>query len=188
MVEDYVVRTGKSKQESAHEISKILMTRTIVKVGSIGAITSSSSSVPGLGSIAAMLFTSVIDFALVLREQIELCYKVSCAYDIDLTGDELKAITLAIIGFSFTAEAATHISEIALTKVINKMAANYMNRGLEKSAEGVAREILPRLGGRISKYLPFISIPISISINVVSTLTVGKQAIKYFSAWNDNTN
>lgn len=186
MAEDYGTRTGKPPKEVSYDISKIMMTRTIVKVGSIGAVTSSSSSIPGLGSVAAMLFTGAIDFTLVLKEQIELCYKISTAYDVDLDASELQAVSLAILGFSLTTGAATQLSEIAVKKAVDKMAKKYMSTGLEQSAKGVAKKLLPRLAGRISRYLPLISIPISASINVASTVAVGKQAIKYFSVWHND--
>ncbi|KJR43881.1 magnetosome protein Mad31 [Candidatus Magnetoovum chiemensis] len=179
--EDYMLRTGKTPQQTSYSISKALIMRSALKLGGVGAVSSSSSIIPGLGSIAAMLFTGLVDFALLLKEQIELCYKISAAYNVDLETEKLKAVTLAIVGFSVTAETATHLSGIAFRKAVNKTAEHYMLEGIEKSAQTVAKSILQKMAITGYKFLPLISVPVSVAINVASIYTVGNQAIKYFN-------
>ncbi|MCI4624870.1 MAG: hypothetical protein L3V56_02810 [Candidatus Magnetoovum sp. WYHC-5] len=183
MVEDYKVNTGRPDHEVSREVSRALITKSVLKVGSISVVTSSSFAVPGLGSIIGMLFAGAVDFLLILKEQVELCYKIAAAYNVELDTKELQAVSLAILGFSFTTGVVTQVGEIAIKKTIDNMAKRYIVKGIEESSQEVAKAILPRLLGRASRYIPLISIPVSTSINVVSTLTVGKQAIEYFSNW-----
>jgi hypothetical protein len=50
----------------------------------------------------------------------------------------------------------------------------------------VAERLIPRLLRGTYRIIPFLGIPLSASINIASTLTVGNQARKYFSIWSDS--
>ncbi len=171
--------------EIAEAVSDELISKTAIRAGTSGGITSLPATLPGVGILGTILLGSTADLIYVVKLQIELCYAISFAYDVEMEEEELKAVTLAILGFSGTTMAVKGVGEAVLKKGVDDLAKSYMKRGLERSSAEVAEKLIPRMLGRTYKFIPLLSIPIAASINVSSTWMVGKKAKRYFTSWHE---
>lgn len=185
LMEEYDLKCGEEqpKKYLAYKVSSTLIKRAAFKTAGIGGLTSVPAVLPLVGSAGTVLVGSAVDLYYLLNIQIELCYAVSVAYEAAMDEEELKAVTLAILGFSGSAEALKMMAAGGMRRAINEMAQRYLSTGLTKATSEVAERLLPRLLRRTFKFLPFLGIPLGASINIASTLMVGNQARRYFAVW-----
>jgi hypothetical protein len=186
--EDYKSKnTDKPPEYIPYAVSKELISKTAIKAGGAGGITSLPATIPGIGTIGTIILGATADLAYLIKLHIELCYGVSAAYDVEMEEEELKAVTLAILGFTGTTQALKGISDGVLKKSVDNIAEGYLKKGVGKASFEVAEKMIPRLMGKSYKLIPLLGIPIGASINAVSTMIVGKRARTYFSEWNEKT-
>ena len=174
---------GKPRRYISYRVSSRMIKKAAMKAGGVGGLVAAPAVIPLVGTIGTLIISSAVDIAYLLRLHIELCYKISAAYDVLPDEEELKAITLALLGFSGGAQTLKGVTLHALRTRIDLMAEKFLRKGVTDSAADVASKFGPRLLGRTYKIIPFIGIPINASVNMVSTLMVGNQARKYFSTW-----
>ncbi len=158
-----------------------LIRRTAMKAGAVGGITAAPAVLPVVGTVGTAIVGTAADFAYLIRKQVRLCYGISAVYDSDMDDEELKAVTLAIIGFSGTGQLGKEIAARTFKSVVDASATRFLKKGLVESAPEVAARITPKLLGRSYRLIPFLSIPLSASINMTSTMIIGNHARKYFS-------
>jgi len=140
-----------SSEIIAEHVSKEIITKTIIKAGSVGGLTSMPASIPGIGTIGTILLGASTDLIYLIKVHIELCYTISAAYEVEMDDDELKSVTLAILGFTGSTQALKGISAGMLKKSIDDMAEVYIKKGVRKSSVEVAEKVVPRLLGRSYK-------------------------------------
>lgn len=179
---EYDLKCGSEqpKRFKAYRVSGRLIKEAALKSAGMGGLTGIPANIPFLGTIGTVLVGSAVDFYYLMRIQVELCYGISVAYDVEMDEEELKAVTLALIGFSGSAEAFKAISSSVMRRMIDELAEGYLKSGIAKASSDVAVRLIPRLMQSNFKYLPLLGIPLSASVNVVSTLTVGNHARRYF--------
>jgi hypothetical protein len=177
---------SKPKKYLSYAVSSKLISRAAIKTGSFGGLVSIPASIPGVGLVGTLLAGITADMAYLIRKQIELCYAISVAYDIEMDEEELKAVSLALLGFSGSAEAAKGIAVRTLRGIVDELTVAYLRKGIPDSALDVSAKLLPRVAGKAYRFIPFLGIPISASLNIASTMMVGNQARKYFSTWEDS--
>ncbi|MBF0328607.1 MAG: hypothetical protein HQL10_05580 [Nitrospirae bacterium] len=183
MLKEYDLRYGseKSKRHRAYKVSSSLIRQAAFKTAGMGGLTSVPATLPGIGTIGTVLLGSAVDLYYLLRVQIELCYAISVVYETTVDEDELKAITLALLGFSGSTEALKAVAAGTFRRVIDEAAEGYIRNGLTKASSEVAERLIPRLLKNTYKIIPLLGIPLGATINIVSTLTVGRQARNYFA-------
>jgi uncharacterized protein (DUF697 family) len=174
---------GRPRRYLSYGVSSRLIRNAAVKAGSVGGLVAAPAVIPFVGTIGTLIVSSAVDLVYLFRLQIELCYKISFAYEVTMDDEELKAVTLALLGFSGSAQTLKGATLHALKNRINLVAEKFLKKGISDSAATVAEKLGPRLLGRTYRIIPFIGIPINASVNVVSTMMVGNQARKYFSTW-----
>jgi uncharacterized protein (DUF697 family) len=165
------------------QVSSRLIKRSALRAGAVGSITATPAALPVIGTLGTAIIGTTADLSYLIRTQIELCYAISVVYDTHIDEEELKAITLSLLGFSGTGRMVKEIANSTLRNIVDAIAARYIKKGVTGAAAKVAAKITPRLVGRAYKLIPFIGIPLSASINIASTMMVGNQARKYFSIW-----
>ncbi|MBF0568260.1 MAG: hypothetical protein HQK95_05270 [Nitrospirae bacterium] len=187
MINEYDLAHGGTKPHKyiAYAIGSKLIKNAAIKAGGIGGLTSIPAALPVVGSFGTALIGGAVDLAIVLRMQVELCYALSVAYDVNMDDDELKAAALALVGFSGSAAAAKAVTAGVLRKTVDTLAEDYIKTGLARAAAEVAEKVVPRLLSKWYKFLPVLGIPLGISVNVATTMMIGNQARKYFSTWID---
>lgn len=174
--------TPESRRSTARRVSKKLIKRAAIRTGAMGGITAAPVVFPGIGAVGTAVVGISADFTYLIRKQVWLCYGISAAYDVRMQEDELKAIILAIIGFSSVGRLGKEIAVKALAEMVDVTASRYLRKGILWSASEVAAVIAPRLFRKSYKFIPFMGIPLSASINVASTITVGHNAREYFGS------
>ncbi|MCX8068907.1 MAG: hypothetical protein N2738_00205 [Thermodesulfovibrionales bacterium] len=174
------------KKFRAYRVSGRLIKESAFKSAGIGGLTGVPANLPLLGTIGTVLLGSAVDFYYLMRIQVELCYGISVAYEVEMDEDELKAVTLALIGFSGSAEAFKAITSGVMRRMIDELAESYLKNGIAKASSDVAVRLIPRLMQSNFKYIPLLGIPLSASINVASTMTVGNHARRYFNILSDS--
>ena len=167
----------------AYEVSKKIIKWSAIKACTIAGLTSAPSTLPVIGAIGTALIGSTIDIAYLIRTQVELCYAISAAYQIEIEHDKLKNITLAILGFSSNEDIALEIASSTLKTIINETALKYSKKGTLKAASELAVDLIPRLSSKTTKLIPIFGITFNAGINVSLLINVGKQARKYFSVY-----
>ncbi|MBW1888876.1 MAG: hypothetical protein JRI52_11115 [Deltaproteobacteria bacterium] len=165
----------------ASRICSKLIKQSAMKVGAVGGITAAPAALPIVGTLGIAVVGTTVDFAYLIRKQVELCYSISAVYDTSIDEEELKAIVLALLGFSGAGQIAKEIAASTLRSIVDATASRFIKKGLTEAAADVAVKLTPKLLGRSYKLIPFLSIPLSVSINIASTMMLGNQARKYFS-------
>ncbi|MEO5356292.1 MAG: EcsC family protein [Nitrospirae bacterium YQR-1] len=188
LVEEFDLKMGGDKPQKyiSYAVSSKLMKRAAFKAAGIGGLTTLPMTIPVIGTIGTVLAGSIVDLALVLRIQIELCFAISAAYGVELDEDELKAITLALLGFSGSSQAFKATAAGLLRSAVDEIAQGYINRGVEVATVEFAERLIPRLLKKYYRYIPYIGVPLGAAFNLASTMTVGNHARKYFSVWDDD--
>jgi len=176
----------RQKHDLSYVVSSRLIKQSALKVGAVGGITATPAALPGIGTLGTAIVVTTADFAYLIRKQIELCYSISAVYDITIHEEELKAVTLALLGFSGTGQMVKEIAASTLRSIVDATKASYLKKGVAEVAAEVAAKITPRFLGRAYKLIPLLGIPLSASINIASTMMVGNQARKYFSIWEES--
>ncbi|MEE8399644.1 MAG: hypothetical protein V3S89_11610 [Desulfobacterales bacterium] len=171
----------RSEEKLSFYVSSRLIKQSAMKTATVGGVTAAPAIIPVIGTIGTALAATVTDFAYLTRRQIELCYEISAVYDTEIDEEELRAITLALIGFSGTGEMIKGIAAGTLINIVDAAKAKYLKAGLVEATAEVAARISPRFLGRAYKLIPLLGIPLSASINIASTMMVGNHARKYFS-------
>nr|ASQ41176.1 magnetosome protein Mad31 [Candidatus Magnetananas rongchenensis] len=172
-----------TEAEISQGVTKKLITWSSVKTGSLGGATAAPASIPILGTIGTALLGTTVDVAYLIRTQIELCYAISAAYEVHIEKERLKAITLVLLGFSDNEDVAVEIATTSLKTVVNELADKYLSRTLAVSASETASKLVPKFFSKTSRLIPFIGVPLTVSMNVSSTVKVGRQARDYFSEY-----
>jgi hypothetical protein len=176
---------GKPRRYASYSVSSRLIRKAAYKTGAFGGLVSAPATLPGIGTLGTLFVSISADMAYLIRTQIELCYAISVAYDVEMDQEELKAVTVALLGFSGSAEAVKGVAARSLRSVIDELTRIYISKGVPDSAAEISARLLPRYAGRAYKILPFLGMPLSASINITSTMMVGNQARKYFSTWEE---
>ncbi|MBC8412309.1 hypothetical protein H8E50_01395 [bacterium] len=177
----------KTYEEISYAVSKELIGKCAIKAAGAGGITSLPATIPGIGIIGTILLGATADMAYIVKLHLGLCYSIAAAYDVAMDDEELKAVSLALLGFTGSTQALKGMSAGVLKKSVDHIAESYLVHGAGKAAAGVTEKLLPRLLRKSYKFIPFLGVPIGASINAVSTIMVGKRARKYFSNWDENS-
>lgn len=178
---------GKPRREISPAVSDTLIKRGALKAGGFGGLTAVPSILPGIGTLTAAVAGSAVDLAYLTKIHIDLCYSISAAYEVDVHPEKLKAVALAILGFSGSAELSKQVAATTLRTMIDEAAAGYLQKGLTEAAIELAEKISPKLLGMSCKLIPFLGVPLNASVNAASTVILGKQARKYFSTWDNDS-
>jgi len=171
----------RSEEALTFYLSSRLIKQSALKTGTVGGITAVPAILPVIGTLGTVIAATLSDLAYLTRKQIELCYEISAVYDTDIDVEELRAITLALLGFSGTGQMAKGIAASTLMNIVDVAKARYLRAGMVDAASEVATKITPRIFGKAYRLIPLIGIPLSASVNIASTMMVGNHARKYFN-------
>ena len=174
--------TAEDMQRLSRQVSGSLIRQTAMKTAVIGGITAAPVAIPGIGAIGTAVVGISADFTYLIRKQVWLCYGISAAYDIQMHEEELKAIILALLGFSGTGQLSKEVAARAVKEMVDATASRFLRKGILWSASEVAAILTPRMARKSYKFIPFLGMPFSASVNIASTIMVGNRAREYFSS------
>jgi hypothetical protein len=141
------------------ELVEILIRQKCLQTGAVGAVTSSASMIPGLGTIVSLTFGVAADIGLTFKMQAELVLEIAAAHGHQLSPTEKRNAVLIVTGISSGA-----------------------NKLLEKAGEQIAKKATERLAEKsIAKAIPVLGVAASAGSNILSTYIIGQRANAYFS-------
>lgn len=125
----------------------------------IGATTSSTMLIPGIGTLTALTAGMAADFSMTFKAQAELVLEIAILYGHELTPAEKRRIVLLVTGLSAGTTAVA-----------------------QKAGGRISRKMTARIGSKyLAKALPVVGIAASAAANSVMTWTIGRRAQAYFS-------
>lgn len=128
------------------------------QTAAVGAATSGAGLIPGVGTVAALVFGTAADVGATFRLQAELVLEIACVHQYPLNEQEKQRLVLLITGLSAgTATLARKAGQQAGVMLSEKLA--------EKS---------------IFKALPVVGVIASAGTNVLATYIIGARADAYF--------
>lgn len=145
-------------QATQAQLASLLIQKKCVQAGTVGAVTSGASVIPGLGSIAALTVGAVADLGMTMKLQAELVLEMAALYGHEFAPQEKRQAILMAAGIGAGAE---------------RLMARY---GAE-----LAEEVGERFAGRtLVKAVPLVGVAASAGLNVLVTYVVGQRAQAYF--------
>ncbi len=149
---------SKRPDASNDDLVDIVVRNKCLQTGVIGAVSSSTAMVPGLGTLAALTFGSAIDIGLTFKLQAELVLEIAAIYDHKLRDDEKRTAVMMVTGISAGA-----------------------NRMLNKMGQELAQKATERLAQKsLAKAIPVLGIAASGGTNMLTTYIIGQRAHAYF--------
>ena len=162
-------------QASPAELSQKLISDKSKRTATVGAATSISSLIPGVGTAAAVTLGVAADIGMTFKLQAELVLEIAAVYDYPLTEQEKQQIVLFITGLSVgTATLTRKAGQAVAIRVGEKLAASTAQKTFTKA-------------------LPVVGVIASAGTNVLSTYVIGQRADAYFrlgpesvGSWSDS--
>lgn len=149
----------KNPQATANELADLLIKNKCRQAGAVGGITSGTSLIPGLGTVASLTFGVAADIGLTFKMQAELVIEIAAAFNHPLTQEEKRNVVLLVTGMSAGA-----------------------NQLLSKAGRQIAEKASERLATKAAaKAIPMLGVVAGAGINMASTYVIGQRAVAYFS-------
>lgn len=128
------------------------------QAAAIGAVTSSATLVPGVGTLASVTLGLAADVTATLRLQTEMVLELAALYGVELGEADRKRALLLVTGVRSGTTAV-----------------------MDKAGRRLARVAGERLAGRwVAHALPVVGVAASVGANAVSTYLIGRSAALYF--------
>ncbi len=143
---------------SADELAEKLIQLKCMQTGAVGAVTSGTAVLPGLGTIASLTFGVAADIGMTLKMQAELVLEIAHVYERQLDDNERRNAVLLVGGFN-----------------------TGTNRLLNKAGQEIAEKASQRLASKaMEKAIPLLGVAASAGVNSISTYIIGRRAQAYF--------
>lgn len=153
----------KNPQATANELADLLIKNKCRQAGAVGGITSGTSLIPGLGTVASLTFGVAADIGLTFKMQAELVIEIAAAFNHPLAPEEKRNVVLLVTGMSAGA-----------------------NQLLSKAGRQIAEKASERLATKAAaKAIPMLGVVAGAGINMASTYVIGQRAVAYFSRGED---
>ncbi len=145
-------------QDEDSRLVERLVKQKCMSAGAVGAVTSGTAVIPGLGTFFSMTFGLAADVAVTFRMQAELILEIAAVYGKDLDAGERRRAILLVTGLGAGAQ-----------------------KLVEKAGEQVSRRATEHLAERsLVKAVPLIGVGLSAGMNTVTTYLIGRRAQAYF--------
>lgn len=139
-------------------LAERLIKQKCLQTGMVGAVTTGTAVIPGLGTLAALTFGVAADIALTFKMQAELVLELAAVYRHELNPQEKRNTILLVTGVSAGA-----------------------NRLLSRTGTRIAERASQRLAERsIVKAIPVLGVAASAGTNMLTTYVIGRRAQAYF--------
>jgi hypothetical protein len=149
----------KNPNAAPEALADILIKNKCLQAGAVGGVTSGTSLIPGLGTVASLTFGVAADIGLTFKMQAELVIEIAAAFNHPLTETEKRNVVLVVTGMSAGA-----------------------NQLLTRAGREIAEQVSERLAAKsVAKAIPVLGVVAGAGANVASTYIIGQRAIAYFS-------
>jgi uncharacterized protein (DUF697 family) len=147
-----------------------LIRQRCLQAGAVGAVTSGTATIPGMGTVATLVFGVAADLRMTYKIQSELVLEIAAIYGREISLNDKRYIVALVTGMSAGA-----------------------NQLVRKAGAELAAQASERLAQRaLAKSIPVLGVAASAGVNILSTYVIGRRAQAYFSqdpamlaAWDD---
>jgi uncharacterized protein (DUF697 family) len=163
------LRTRHPDDADALLVERLIRQRCL-QAGAVGAVTSGAATIPGIGTIATLVFGVAADLQMTYKIQSELVLEIAALYGQEISLDDKRYIVALVTGMSAGA-----------------------NQLVRKAGAELAAQASERMAQRaLAKAIPVLGVAASAGANTLSTYLIGRRAQAYFSqdpallaAWDD---
>ncbi|MBK9051927.1 MAG: hypothetical protein IPL78_13760 [Chloroflexi bacterium] len=149
----------KNPTATPEELADMLIKNKCRQAGAVGGITSGTSLIPGLGTVASLTFGVAADIGLTFKMQAELVIEIAAAFNHTFTEHEKRNVVLIVTGMSAGA-----------------------NQLLTRAGREIAEKASERLAAKsVAKAIPVLGVVAGAGANMLSTYIIGQRAVAYFS-------
>ncbi len=149
----------KFPEATADQLVERLIQQRCMQAGTVGAVTSGATIIPGLGTVATLIFGVATDLRMTYQIQSELVLEIAAVYGRAIHADERRFMVALVTGLSAGA-----------------------NRVVTRAGTELAELASRRLAQRaVAKSIPVLGVAASGGINMLSTYLIGRRAQAYFS-------
>lgn len=144
--------------ETPDQLAERLIRQRCRQAGTIGAVTSGASIIPGVGTAATLVFGVAADLRFTYQLQSEMVLELAAIYNRPVGLEDKRYIVALVTGLS----AGT-------------------NQLVAKAGAELAEQASARLAQKaVAKSIPFLGVAASGGINMVATYLIGRRAQAYF--------
>lgn len=141
------------------EMTERLIVRKCRDTAVVGATTSATSLIPGLGTLASLTVGIAADFGLTFKMQAELVLEIATVYGHAMTPEEKRRVVMMVTGLSAGTTAVAH-----------------------RAGQNISKRVTARIASKYAtKAVPFVGMAASAGTNAAMTYMIGKRAQAYFS-------
>ncbi len=157
---DRVIELRMQRADTSNDdLVELLVKQKCVRTGVVGAVTSSASLIPELGTLATMTLGVAADIGLTLKMQAELVLEIAAIYAYEFSAGEKQQALLLVTGISVGAD-----------------------QMLNQAGKQLSQKAVTRLEGKASaKAIPVVGVVASAGANAFATYIIGQRAKAYFS-------
>lgn len=176
-----VVDTYRGESPGLDRLSARVVSHYSNRSALVGGLSALPGLVPGIGTLAVSLGTTVAEMAVVLGLEVEMCLALACAHGFDIRDRRERALALVLAAvYASEVESGRNvlldIGGVSWTALVN-----YAPRELEKLALQIAGYILvevaaAKLATGLLRSLPLVGIGVGAGLNKILTRRVGRRA------------
>jgi uncharacterized protein (DUF697 family) len=145
-------------EESADQLAERVIRQRSLQAAAIGAVTSGATVIPGLGTVATLVFGVAADLQLTYKIQSELVLELAALYGRPISLEDKRYVVALVTGMSAG-----------------------VNQLVRKAGTELAEQATERLAAKaVAKSLPVIGIAASAGINLAATYLIARRAQAYF--------
>jgi hypothetical protein len=144
--------------DSPEQLADRLIKTKCQRTGAVGALTSGSALIPGLGTLAATTIGIAADLGTTITLQSELVYELAEVYRVPVDRLNTRQVVMLVTGLSLGAE---KVLAVTGAKLGGELAERFSQRWLAKA-------------------LPVVGVAASAGVNAITTYVVGQRAKAYF--------
>ena len=147
-----------------------------------GGATALPAVLPGFGTLATLTGGTLVDMALMLKYEVEMCLALSWLYGFDIRRREERQIALLLASVNTYEVQSGRNYFVDLASAETTAIWNYAPRELSKLVLQVMGKLaILSVGKGLARALPLVGIAIGSSVNKVLTTRVGKRCIEEVS-------
>lgn len=175
---------GKLPHTARRTVGEALVASFAFTTAKVGAASSMTGVIPGLGTILATCGGAAADAVLCMKYEVDMVRALAYLYGHDLSREDSKKITFFVTGLAATQDAA----KAAGQTIDPQLAVNLVRKGADNLLVYGGRELFKKVGASLtgkalSKAIPFgIGMAFGYHLNKAMTNRVGRFALDYFEA------
>ena len=178
--------TGLTGRPLSDRLARELVEEAAEKSGLIGAAAALPFSLPLLGPILTTLLVVPAGAVWATINEVELCYSLAAAYQIQVPKDKLRLVSFWLVRLSTYDELHSKALQLGVRLTVRKLIEKLIAIGLTRAFAVTASGMMAGMMGRsvtpwYARATAFLGVPVIAILSWQSAQSVGERAIAYFT-------